>query len=153
MISATTTHLLRPQVHVHHSLDTARQRGGKAENGESLSRISKPWQHAVSWGSHQPSSHAGSLKNLCPGQKAILYSEIRVNCPKAGGERECQAQDSAERLPNPNQSCWLCSYGLLKSTVNLTHSQRPGNLQMKATSQQHCLSHPWNRSRDTNGYL
>ena len=69
---------------------------------------------------------AGSLKNLCPGQKATLHSEIRVRSLKAGEECECQAQDLAERLSKPSQSCWLRSYGLLKSPVHA--SAETGNI-------------------------
>lgn len=80
-----------------------------------------------------------------PTAEPIVISEIGVSSPKAGGERERQAQDSAERLSDPNQSCRLCSYRLLTSAVNLLRLQKPGNIcrcwQQSAALD---LSHPLN---------
>lgn len=75
-------------------------------------------------------------RNLCPGQEAHLHPEIRVSSTKAGQEHECQARDLAKRLSNPNQSCWLCSHGLLKSTVSASAETRLTSADA-ATSQRH----------------
>lgn len=128
MTSATTTHLVQPQVACITASTPLSKEVGRQKRGE-LQPCFQALAACRQLGTPTVQQPCGQPEKPLPWAEGNLALQDKsFSSLKAGGKCEWQAQDLAERLSNPNQSCWLRSYGLLKSTVNLMHLQRPGNV-------------------------